>query len=76
VHFLARVHNNHVEGEDGLGFDGAFIASARTDVPALVAEVRRLRERLDASNAVFEQLVELLLRHLNDTPTVDDDDEP
>ncbi len=42
VHFLARVHNNHVEGEDGLGFDGAFIAHARTDVPALVARVREL----------------------------------
>jgi hypothetical protein len=46
VHFLARVHNNHVEGEDGLGFDGAFIAAARTDVPALIAEVRRLREAI------------------------------
>lgn len=48
VHFLARVHNNHVEGEDGLGFDGAFIANARTDVPALIARVRELeaeRER-------------------------------
>lgn len=42
VHFLARVHNNHVEGEDGLGFDGAFIANARTDVPALIARVREL----------------------------------
>lgn len=42
MHFLARVHNNHVEGEDGLGFDGAFIANARTDVPALVARVREL----------------------------------
>jgi hypothetical protein len=42
VHFLARVHNDHVEGEDGLGFDGAFIASARTDVPALIARVREL----------------------------------
>lgn len=42
VHFLARVHNDHVEGEDGLGFDGAFIANARTDVPALVARVREL----------------------------------
>ena len=46
VHFLARVHNNHVEGEDGLGFDGAFIAHARTDVPALIARVRELEERL------------------------------
>lgn len=46
VHFLARVHNDHVEGEDGLGFDGAFIASARTDVPALIARVRELEERL------------------------------
>jgi hypothetical protein len=42
VHFLARVHNDYVEGEDGLGFDGAFIASARTDVPALIARVREL----------------------------------
>jgi len=49
VHFLARVHNNHVEGEDGLGFDGAFIAHARTDVPALVAEVRRLRKLLEGT---------------------------
>ncbi len=30
------------------GANAAFIAAARTDVPALVAEVRRLREELDA----------------------------
>ena len=47
VHFLARVHNNHVEGEDGLGFDGAFIAHARTDVPALIARVRELEAELN-----------------------------
>jgi len=37
-----------IEG-DRLDADLAFIAHARTDVPALVAEVRRLRESLDAS---------------------------
>jgi hypothetical protein len=55
VHFLARVHNNHVEGEDGLGFDGAFIAHARTDVPALIARVRELEEEQAEAHAVWEQ---------------------
>jgi hypothetical protein len=54
VHFLARVHNNHVEGEDGLGFDGAFVASARTDVPALVARVRELEAERDHERALLE----------------------
>lgn len=40
---LARVHNNATEGNDGIGYDGAFIAAARTAVPALLAEVERLR---------------------------------
>ena len=53
VHFLARVHNNHVEGEDGLGFDGAFIAAARTDVPALIARVRELEAECAALRALL-----------------------
>ena len=61
VHFLARVHNNHVEGEDGLGFDGPFIAAARTDVPALIARVRELEaecERLKTFAAQnFSQMI-------------------
>lgn len=55
VHFLARVHNNHVEGEDGLGFDGAFIAAARTDVPALIARVRELEAEQAEAHAAWEQ---------------------
>ena len=58
VHFLARVHNNHVEGEDGLGFDGAFIAHARTDVPALVARVRELEAQLDELWTRYKKLDE------------------
>lgn len=38
------------DGETGVASfelkDGEFIAHARTDIPALIAEVRRLRERL------------------------------
>lgn len=34
--------------------DAAFIAAARTDVPALVAEVRRLREQLFAQQPVID----------------------
>lgn len=56
AHFLARVHNNHVEGEDGLGFDGAFIAAARTDVPALVARVRELEAERDQALADYQDL--------------------
>jgi hypothetical protein len=52
VHFLARVHNNHVEGEDGLGFDGAFIAHARTDVPALIARVRELEAECERQSTL------------------------
>ena len=58
VHFLARVHNNHVEGEDGLGFDGAFIAHARTDVPALIARVRELEAQLDELWTRYKKLDE------------------
>ena len=56
VHFLARVHNNHVEGEDGLGFDGAFIAHARTDVPALIARVRELEAECAKLKEAFERI--------------------
>lgn len=56
VHFLARVHDNHVEGEDGLGFDGAFIAAARTDVPALVARVRELEAECAKWKTAFENI--------------------
>jgi hypothetical protein len=63
VHFLARVHNNHVEGEDGLGFDGAFIASARTDVPALIARVRELEAECERNEAKAHVVcLEALLR--------------
>lgn len=48
---LARVHNNATEGNDGIGYDGAFIAAARTAVPALLAEVERLRELVDLAHA-------------------------
>ena len=37
--------------------DVAFIAHARTDVPALVAEVRRLRERTEAHAVTIQQAV-------------------
>lgn len=36
-----------------MGTDGAFIAAARVDVPALVAEVRSLRAERDALRAVY-----------------------
>jgi cell division septum initiation protein DivIVA len=58
VHFLARVHNNHVEGEDGLGFDGAFIAAARTDVPQLVARVRELEDHTACLEALLREKTE------------------
>ena len=61
VHFLARVHNDHVEGEDGLGFDGAFIASARTDVPALIARVRELETHLRIERENVAELEERLV---------------
>jgi hypothetical protein len=61
VHFLARVHNNHVEGEDGLGFDGAFIAHARTDVPALIARVRELETQLRIERENVAELEERLV---------------
>jgi len=56
AHFLARVHGNHVEGEDGLGFDGAFIAAARTDVPALIARVRELEAESAKWKEAFERI--------------------
>lgn len=39
--------------------DAAFIAAARTDVPALLAEVERLREALAASEAQVERVRKL-----------------
>jgi hypothetical protein len=41
-------------GGDDDGIDGAFIAAARVDVPALIAEVRRLRAERDALRALVE----------------------
>lgn len=38
------------EGEFGVP-DAAFIAAARTDVPALIAEIRRLQDRLEMRHA-------------------------
>jgi hypothetical protein len=46
------VHSPHVGANDSAA-DAAFIAAARTDVPALIAEVRRLREE----NATFRTLI-------------------
>jgi hypothetical protein len=37
--------------------DGVFIAAARVDVPALIAEVRRLREQLAAIDTLHKQWV-------------------
>lgn len=37
-----------VAGDDGTLPDAEFIAHARTDIPALVAEVRRLRAQVEA----------------------------
>jgi hypothetical protein len=62
VHFLARVHNNHVEGEDGLGFDGAFIANARTDVPALIARVRELEAECERMKTFAAQNFSAMIR--------------
>jgi hypothetical protein len=62
VHFLARVHNNHVEGEDGLGFDGAFIAAARTDVPALIARVRELEAECERLKTFAAQNFSTMIR--------------
>ncbi len=62
VHFLARVHNNHVEGEDGLGFDGAFIAHARTDVPALIARVRELEAECERMRTFAAQNFSAMIR--------------
>jgi hypothetical protein len=45
VEFIAE------SGTDGTYADAAFIAHARTDVPALVAEVRRLRAALARARA-------------------------
>ena len=42
------------------GGNAAFIAHARTDVPALVAEVRRLRAERDAALAEVARLTEAL----------------
>jgi hypothetical protein len=61
VHFLARVHNNHVEGEDGLGFDGAFIAHARTDVPALIARVRELEAECERQSTLAAKTFNALI---------------
>lgn len=40
-------------GRDDDGIDGAFIAAARVDVPALIAEVRRLRVLADGLKEVI-----------------------
>jgi len=41
--------------------DGTFIAAARVDVPALVAEVRRLRAERDAQHATYTALHDALI---------------
>ena len=41
-----NVHASELEGDAST--DAEFIAHARSDVPALIAEVRRLRAKLDA----------------------------
>jgi hypothetical protein len=40
--------------------DGAFIAAARVDVPALIAEVRRLRVERDALRQVYEATMDFV----------------
>lgn len=42
-----RGPNGWDEGEKAIGNDAAFIANARDDVPALIAEVRRLRKEAE-----------------------------
>lgn len=46
---IETVEGGHVAVADGLPADAEFIAFARTALPALVAEVRDLREREAAS---------------------------
>jgi hypothetical protein len=43
-------------GGDDDGIDGAFIAAARVDVPALVDEVRRLRALADGQLEIIHML--------------------
>jgi hypothetical protein len=46
--------------------DGAFIAAARTDVPALVAEVRRLREQVAADTHNMGYMLPALIEERNE----------
>lgn len=54
----------HCYGGTGLGVqneaDAGFIAHARTDVPALLAEVERLRARLTVDDAMVERAARVL----------------
>jgi hypothetical protein len=56
-------YKNHISGEEGFA-NTAFIAHSRTDVPALLAEVERLRERNEKLERVAEAASGLLLQRL------------
>lgn len=49
-----------VYGPTERGADAEFIAHARTDVPALLAEVERLREELDQTRAARDDALTVL----------------
>jgi hypothetical protein len=57
VHAQAKP-TDYVEAHCAPGGNAAFIAAARTDVPLLVAEVRRLREENAAIQAALDSLNE------------------
>jgi hypothetical protein len=51
--FLARVHNNLTEGEDGVGFDGAYIAAMHPQTAlGLVAYIRELKAAIIGQTTV------------------------
>lgn len=57
--YETQTDHGDVVAEAGLSTnDAAFIAAARSDVPALVAEVRRLRQQLDQSRLELSAAVE------------------
>lgn len=54
---VCLVSTDHEDDPVDVLLDAEFIAHARTDVPALVAEVRRLRERAEAHAVTVQQAV-------------------
>ncbi len=61
VEFVAEL------ARENAGDDARFIAAARTDVPALVARVRDLTAKLDASAQAFDALVAQVWRATGET---------